>query len=57
MRSTKSILQYLKETILLRLIYERDTTHLMELYKPYSIVRYADSNYAGNPEDRKSTIG
>ena len=52
----KLVLQYLKETMSLRLIYRRDSAHLMESYKPYDIVKYIDSIYEGNPKDRKSII-
>ena len=57
MRTAKSVLRYLKGTMSLGLIYGRDAAHLMESYKPHGIVGYADSNYAGNPEDRKSIMG
>ena len=37
MHTTKSILQYLKRTISLKLIYKRDIAHFMKLYKSYNI--------------------
>ena len=50
-RTAKLVLQYLKGTMSLRLIYRRDAAHLIESYKPHGIIGYADSNYAGNPKD------
>ena len=57
MHIVKSVFQYLKKTILLKLIYRKDTAHPMESYKPNDIIRYADSNYASNPKDWKSIMG
>ena len=37
--------------ILFGLIYKKDIAYLIELYKPYNINKYADSNYASNPKD------
>lgn len=42
--------------ILFRLIYGRDTTNLMELYKPYSTIEYINNNYADNLKDWKSIM-
>ena len=42
--------------ILFRLIYGRNIAYLIESYKSYNIIRYVDSNYTGNPKDRKSII-
>ena len=41
----------------LELIYKKDAAHVMESYKSHGIVECADSNYVGNPKDRKSIMG
>lgn len=53
----KQVLQYLKGTMNLGITYGRDAAGHIETYKPYGLVGYADSNYAGNPKDRKSVLG
>lgn len=62
LKLAKRVVRYLKGTMHLRFTYdalppsEKETKALVvvALFRP---VRYADSNYAGNPEDRKSVMG
>ena len=56
MHVIKSVLQYLKETMLFGLIYGKDVAHLIKLYKSYDIIEYVDSNYLSNPKDQKSIM-
>ena len=51
MHTAKSVLQYLKRIISFKLIYGKDATYLIKSYKSYNIIRYIDSNYAGNLKD------
>lgn len=57
MKGAKQVLQYLKGTMNLGITYGRDAAGHIETYKAYGLVGYADSNYAGNPKDRKSVLG
>lgn len=42
--------------ILFGLIYRKDITFLIELYKPYDIIKYIDHNYVDNLKNHKSII-
>ena len=53
-RAAKRVVRYLKGTMNLGLIYGRTTTRDSP---PYGLISYADSNFAGDPEDRKSVMG
>ncbi len=53
LRAAKRVIRYLKGTINLGLVYGRSTRHP----PPYGLIGYADSNFARDPEDRKSVIG
>lgn len=64
LKATKRVVQYLKSTMHLGLVYgahpqsenkAKAKTPAGQL--PFGLVGYADSNYAGDPEDRKSVIG
>ena len=54
LQAAKRVVQYLKGTIKLRLIYGQTT---VRDFLPYGLIGYADSNFAGDPEDCKSVIG
>ena len=54
--TVKLVLQYLKRTMSLGLIYGRDVAHLIESYKPHGIVGYVNSNYTSNLKDQKLII-
>ena len=51
MYTAKSVLQYLKRTISLKLIFKGGKAHFIELYKLYNIIRYVNSNYISNLKD------
>ena len=38
--------------MLLKLIYKKDATYFIKLYKPYNIIKYIDSNYTSNSKDQ-----
>ena len=50
MSAVKRILRYIKGMLDLGLVYERNEVGI-------TLVGYSDSDYAGDPEDRKSTTG
>lgn len=62
LRAAKRVVRYLKGTMHLGLVYG-DTlksdgqTNAPVAPPPSGLVRYADSNYAGDPKDRKSVMG
>ena len=62
LKAARRVIQYLKGTMHLGLMYG-DTlksdgqTNAPVAPPPYGLVGYADSNYAGDPEDRKSVMG
>lgn len=55
----KQVLRYLKETITLGIKWKNNFAdhRLGRKYRELGVVRYADSSYAGNLEDKKSIIG
>ena len=53
-RAAKRVVRYLKGTMNLGLVYGRTTARDSP---PYGLIGYADSNFAGDPEDRKSVMG
>lgn len=61
MRAAKRVVCYLKGSARLGLTYDRRT--IGQVYEglktsaPFGLIGYADSNFAGNPEDRKSVMG
>lgn len=55
LKAAKRVVRYLKEMMQLGIIY--GTSSSTDSSQPYGFVGYADSNYAGDPEDRKSVIG
>ena len=58
LRAVKQVVRYLKGTMHLELIYgQRQDRSLPTLPAPYGLIGYGDSNFAGNPEDRKSVMG
>ena len=58
LRAAKRVVRYLKGTMEMGLIFGRETAnrHPREP-PPYGLIGYADSNFAGDPEDRKSVMG
>lgn len=56
---TKQVLRYLKKTITLDIEWENNPAfhQLGEKYEDLGIVRYVDSKYAANLEDKKLIIG
>ncbi len=58
LREAKRVVQYLKGTMQLGFIYGRASDgRSPTLPPPYGIIGYADSNFAGDPEDQKSVMG
>lgn len=57
LRIAKQVLCYLKGTINLGIVWGTDPIGHREKYGPMGVVGYADSSYAGDPEDRKSITG
>lgn len=51
-RAVKQVIQYLKNTIHLGITYKASNINP----RPYGLVRYANSNYTGNPKDQKSIM-
>lgn len=57
LRAVKQIIRYLKGTIHLELVYgQYPDRSLPTLLAPYGLVRYKDSNFAGDQKDRKSVM-
>ena len=57
-RAAKRVVRYLKGTIEMGLIFGRESAERSPRDpSPYGLVGYADSNFAGDPEDRKSVMG
>ena len=54
LKAAKRVVRYLKGTMHLGIIY--GTSSSTDSSQPYGFVGYADSNYAGDPEVRKSVI-
>ncbi len=59
LRAAKRVVRYLKGTMQMGLIFGRASANgqLPQDPPPYVLVGYADSNFAGDPEDRKSVMG
>lgn len=57
LRVAKQVLRYLKETITLGIVWGNDLADHLGKYPPQGIVGYANSNFARDPEDRKSVTG
>ena len=58
LRAAKRVVRYLKGTIKMGLIFGRESAERLPRDPlPYGLVGYADSNFAGDPEDRKSVMG
>lgn len=61
MRAAKRVVCYLKGSAHLGLTYDRRTIGQvyegLETPAPFGLIVYADSNIAGDPEDRKSAMG
>lgn len=61
MHAAKRVVCYLKGSAHLGLTYDRRTIGQvyegLETPAPFGLIVYADSNIAGDPEDRKSTMG
>lgn len=53
LKAAKQVLRYFKDIMHLRITYGASEIKL----SPYCLTGYADSNYAGDPEDYKSVIG
>ena len=56
LRAAKRIVRYLKGIMQIGLIYGRENSSPRDP-PPFGLKSYADSNFAGNPEDRKSVMG
>lgn len=58
LRAAKRVVRYLKGTINLGLVFgRRPNGQPAREPPPYVLIGYADSNFAGDPEDRKSVMG
>lgn len=58
LRAAKRVVRYLKGTIQLELVYGQRPDRCSPIDPaPYGLIRYGDSNFAGDSEDRKSVIG
>lgn len=57
LRIAKQVLQYLKGTITMGIMWGDDPAGHLSKYPPRGIVGYADSNFAGDSDDRKSVTG
>ena len=58
LRAAKRAVRYLKGTMEMGLIFSRESTNRQPRDPPpYGLEGYADSNFAGDPEDRKSLMG
>ncbi len=58
LRVAKRVVRYLKGTMQLSLVYGRMSDGKSPtLPPPYGLIGYADSNFAGDPEDQKSVMG
>lgn len=58
LRAAKRVVRYLKDTIHLKLVYrQRPDRSSLILPAPYGLIRYGNSNFAEDPEDRKSVMG
>lgn len=53
LRVTKRVIWYFKGTIQLKIVYKASNINPA----PYGLIEYVNSNYAGDPEDKKSVIG
>ncbi len=58
LREAKRVIRYLKGTMQLGLVYGRTSDgRSIILPPPYGLIGYADSNFTGDPKDRKSVMG
>ena len=58
LRAAKRVVRYLKGTMEMGMIFGRESTNRQPRDPPpYGLEGYADSNFAGDPEDRKSLMG
>ncbi len=54
----KKVVRYLKGIMQMGLVFGREVKgHLLRDLPPYDFIGYANSNFAGNPGDRKSVMG
>lgn len=57
LQATKRVIHYLKEIMQLGFVYRRTSNgRSPTLPPPYGLIRYANKNFAGDPEDGKSII-
>lgn len=58
LRAAKRAVRYLRGTMQMGLIFGRESDSRLPRDPPlYGLIGYADSNFAGDPEDRKSVMG
>lgn len=58
LRAAKRVVRYLKGTMHMGLVFGRESNNrLPRNPPPYGLTGYADSNFAEDPEDRKSVMG
>lgn len=57
LRAAKRVVRYLKGTMNMGLTFGRETNWMSRDPPPYGLLGFADSNFAGDPEDRKSVMG
>ena len=58
LQAAKRVIRYLKSTIHLELAYgHRPDGSSQIILTPYGLIGYSDSNFVGDPEDRKSVMG
>ncbi len=58
LRAAKRVVRYLKGTMNMGLVFGRETANRLPKKPPlYGLLGYANSNFAGDSEDRKSVMG
>lgn len=58
LKAARRVVRYLKRMMHLELVYGRRPDGSSPISPaPYGLIGYGDSNFAGNPEDRKSVMG
>lgn len=56
-KAAKKVVKYLTGTIYLELVYKSSQSNALVAPSPFGLIRYGDSNYADDRENRKSVVG